>query len=303
MPAFTSIALGIGAAATATSTLAGLGVFGDGGAGEERDMIRSRAREAARKSPTEIAAMNSMLRQKEQILATNEANIKRLTASLDTIDPIVKEAGTQVYDLLKGKEAAALAPVIQLRDRQRIKLENELARKLGSGWRTTSAGLEAMTKFDEQTFQAVNVAQTQALNQLAGLTSGGAQLQSGLASTIDGLRRSGVAVDQAILAAEGGIKNREVAAVTGAQQAINQMQPSMVQQLAGAGFGMGTNLMGQAMGSMMFKDLMTGAPAATKQPVAGAAPAAAAGDAITGLVDTNTYGGQLDLNARANAYV
>lgn len=106
-------------------------------------------------------------------LATNRifAALDRDQQLLDSVDPALKEAGSQAYRLLKGEEAAALKPLRDQRERDRAKLANVLRERLGSGFETSSAGIEALTRFDQETSSVLANAQQETLGSLLGISA------------------------------------------------------------------------------------------------------------------------------------
>src|SRR5690606_36516284 len=111
------------------------------------------------------------LQQEESVLKNQEMQIARQNQLLEAVDPALKEAGSQALQLLQGKEAAALNPIRQQRERDRKKLEENLARRLGSGFRTSSAGIEALSRFDQSTSEMLFNAQNTTMNQLLSLSA------------------------------------------------------------------------------------------------------------------------------------
>jgi hypothetical protein len=149
----------------------------------ERSRIENRATEAAKPSLRELEATN-------RLIADNDKNINLAFTSLqneiktleEATDPAIKAAGQNITNLLKGKAAAALGPVTKQRARQKAELENQLKGRFGSGFRTTTAGIQALQNFDDQTDLVMSDTQNRALTSI-GQTFG----------TLAGARRAGVA--------------------------------------------------------------------------------------------------------------
>lgn len=184
----------------------------------ERQRIETAALGFAQKSPEEIQAFSSLLKSKEFTLSENKRLIDSQMQMLAKFDPAIQEAGDQMLKLLKGESSRYLAPVTQQREIQRAKLEGNLARTMGAGWRTSSAGIEAITRFDQQTFEATSSIQANALNQVASLYSGGVNLKNATIGSVQDLFKTNIGVDQAVLASEDAVKRRQIAAQTGAAQ-------------------------------------------------------------------------------------
>lgn len=116
-------------------------------------------RKAAGPDPHEIQALEAALKQQEQTVAREQKLI-------EAVDPAIMEAGAQAYQLLKGQEASTLGPIQRQRARQRDQLRETLRRQLGPGFETSSAGIEAMSRFDTQTSDVMANAQQNAVGQL-----------------------------------------------------------------------------------------------------------------------------------------
>lgn len=97
-----------------------------------------------------------------------EKGIARQEKLLAAADPVLLESGRQALQMLQGGESAAAAPVMQARARQRQQLESQLRNRLGSGYATSSSGIEALTRFDQET-QTLN---SQIMSQLMNYSAG-----------------------------------------------------------------------------------------------------------------------------------
>lgn len=177
------------------------------------------------------------------------------------IDPTIVEASQQALRLLRGEEARSLAPVQQQRQKQRQGLLNTLREQLGPGAETSSAGIQALTAFDQETSSLMAGAQQSALSQLGGLATQFSGIRPdefrGL-SALSGLgqQRSALQMQQA----EGLFRARQpLLGTAGAQfigsqiRAQHQMaQNQAIMGLAGtaAGFALG-GPMGGALGGQL----------------------------------------------------
>ena len=130
---------------------------------DEQRRTRAAAVAAANPSPQEIQTLQDMIH-------TNTADIARKQKLLDSADPALIEAGHQALDLLQGKEATVLGPMRDEQARQRAKLEDNLRQKLGSGYDTSTAGIQALAAFDQQSQLALQGAQQNTLASLLGTT-------------------------------------------------------------------------------------------------------------------------------------
>lgn len=123
-------------------------------------------------SANEMLSIQRMLTDRDSSFAARLAEIDKERALLEQVDPLVKQSGENLLNLLKGESSAALKPVQDERDRQRRQLEANLASSMGPGFRTTSAGIEALTRFDQESSSLFSNVQQQAIQQQAGLFGG-----------------------------------------------------------------------------------------------------------------------------------
>jgi hypothetical protein len=142
----------------------------------EQRRTQQMAIDAANPSPQEIAQL-------EQAISLNTQDIARKQKLIDSSDPALIEAGKQALELLQGKEAATLSPLKTQREKERAKLEASLRSQLGSGYANSTAGIQALSAFDEASNNVYANAQQQSLGQLLGVaqnTSGSYGLQSNI---------------------------------------------------------------------------------------------------------------------------
>lgn len=242
----------------------------------------SKATSAAAMSPEEVKSINSILSTRGQALTAAQQAIQKQQEQLDQIDPTVKAAGKNLLQLLQGKAADTLAPMQTQLARQRAQLVSNLSSQLGPGYATSSAGIEALTRFDQQSSLAVSQAQQQALSTVASTYGGLFGAQQGGQNTITNQISNAFAQAQnataSVLGAEQNIANRQVGAVIGATNAtpVNFAGPAQAQQsvintagnsnaglagvggaLSGLGAGVG-QVSGQIASASMFKDGLSG---------------------------------------------
>jgi hypothetical protein len=129
---------------------------------EEQRRTRQQALDAAGGSPQELAQL-------DQSIQLNNQDIARKQKLLDSSDPALIEAGHQALSLLQGKESSVLAPLKTQRDKDRLQLENQLRSQLGSGYANTTAGIQALSAFDQASASTYSSAQQQSLSQLLGV--------------------------------------------------------------------------------------------------------------------------------------
>jgi hypothetical protein len=209
-----------------------------------------RAGELSAKSYAEYSAIERQLQTKNQGVAASlsglNEQIQSIRTSFSQLDPVIQASGEQLVKLIKGEQAEALAPIRAERERQRQQLEGQLAARLGPGYRTSSAGIEALSRFDSQTAVALSDAQGKYIQTLSG-TFGQA---SGTRASLSGINLGGEAndifrtaagVDEAVAREESAIQGRQASAYLGALQAtpVDYMAPARI--AAGTLDSAGTN--------------------------------------------------------------
>ena len=129
---------------------------------EERRM-RAEAAAAAEPSPMELQQM-------QQAISLNEQEISRRQKLIDSADPSLIEAGHQALQMMQGEEAKILDPIRRQRAREKQVLASTLQQRLGAGWETSTAGIQAMAAHDEATNSVLAQAQDQSLGRLLGVS-------------------------------------------------------------------------------------------------------------------------------------
>lgn len=117
--------------------------------------------------------------QLKQALDVNNQSISQSQKLLASTDPALIEAGTQALQLMQGKSAQALAPIQNQRAQQRQQLMQQLQSSLGPGAANSSAGIQALNNFDQQTSNMMAGAQQNTLNSFLGYASGARQMGQG----------------------------------------------------------------------------------------------------------------------------
>lgn len=218
---------------------------------DERKRITDQATQAAQMSPNEINAINSLLTDKGAALQQTQNSIDKQQAQLDAMDPQVKAAGSELYSLLTGQSTKVLQPIQQQLQRQRNERMNELASQLGPGFMTTSAGIEAMNKFDTDAAATLNNVQQNYLSNITqsylGLAGTENQGQAAVTAANNNLFAQQTAVDQTVLGAYQNVQGRIENAITGqTNQPVDFQAPAAV---AGNAYA-GANIFGQAIGGI-----------------------------------------------------
>jgi hypothetical protein len=116
----------------------------------------------------------------QQQLAVSTQQVQQGQQLVGSYSPAVQAAGNQALALMNGQSAASLAPMMNQRAQQRAQLQQQLQQQLGSGYQTSSAGIQALNNFDQQTSNLTAQVQQQAIGQYMGYAGQGAQLGSGL---------------------------------------------------------------------------------------------------------------------------
>lgn len=189
------------AGATAAAGAGVAKVVGAVAQGDEAKRQQDSAIKAAQASPQELRQIEENLRQQEIVL-TRERKM------IEAVDPAIFEAARQAKALLEGKEANILGPVKRQRERQRQQLENRLRDQMGSGYETSSAGIEALSRFDAETNDLLAQQQDRAISTLLGTTQQASAISRGQ-------EQFGIGLGNTALASMQNIKSREVAARTG----------------------------------------------------------------------------------------
>jgi hypothetical protein len=114
-------------------------------------------------------ATTAALLQFDKSISAQEKNLARQEELAAQIDPAIIEASQQALRLLKGEQSSALAPLQRQRDQQRQTLLNTLREQLGPGAETSTAGMQALTRFDSETSNLMAGGQQQALGNLGSL--------------------------------------------------------------------------------------------------------------------------------------
>lgn len=207
-------------------------------------------------SAGEISSINQILSTKSAALSASLSSINQQQRQLDAMDPQVKAAGSDLYDLLTGHASAVLAPMQAQIDQQRTQLQGQLESQLGPGWQTSSAGIMAMTQFNMQSATTLQQAQQSAISNvtstygnLSGIQNQG---QNAVTSQTGEAFGRAMTADQSVLQANQFVTNRQTNAFLGAMSAnpVNFMAPSSAQsgvtQVAGDQFA-GQAIAGKAL--------------------------------------------------------
>lgn len=134
-----------------------------------------------------VAGLTSL----ERDIGNQEKNLSRQEQLVSQIDPTIIEASQQALRLLRGEQSSTLNPLKNQRDQQRQKLVNSLREQLGPGAETSTAGIQALTRFDSESSNIYAGAQQQALGNLGGLSTQFNQVRPDMFREIAGLSSLG----------------------------------------------------------------------------------------------------------------
>lgn len=131
------------------------------------------------------------MQQLQQAMAVNQQGISQGQQLINSANPALISAAQQANSLLNGGSAASLAPIQNQRATQRSSLTQQLQQQLGSGYATSSAGIQALNNFDQQTANLMTNAQQSTLQGLLGTTqqtysTGATQQQQGFSNSLAG---------------------------------------------------------------------------------------------------------------------
>jgi hypothetical protein len=104
-------------------------------------------------------------------IETQSKNLSRQEQLISQLDPTIIEASQQALKLLRGESSSTLAPIQNQRNMQRQKLLSQLREQLGPGAETSTAGIQALTRFDSETNNLMAGQQQAALSNLGGLSA------------------------------------------------------------------------------------------------------------------------------------
>lgn len=182
----------------------------------ERRRVEETSLGLAAKSPEELASMGRILNRRELYLKQQDASLAKVEDILAKVDPSIKEAADQQLQLLRGETSKVLAPLQAQRQRQKKQLQNALAEKLGPGYATSSAGIQALSAFDDQSFMLMTDAQMKALTQVSDVLQKGLATRPDLTGANSAVFRDVMGLDQTVQAAEQNASARKVNAFQGA---------------------------------------------------------------------------------------
>lgn len=221
----------------------------------------------------ELVQLQAQIDNYSRTMNLQSADLARQEKLINAIDPALIEAGNQALQLLQGKSAPVLSPMLQQRQQDRTKLESTLQSQLGGGYATSTAGIQALNQFDQQTNLLTSQAQQQYAGNLLGVS---ASVRPNMSGIINQNSQSLNGLSSSILGNTGDIQKRQQNAYTnlGNAAGMNSLVP-----YAGAPY-VGNYLNGQMWGGIF--------NSATNTLVQGGL---AAGSAAAGMPPTGGGGG------------
>lgn len=243
-----------GAYGIAEGVLGGFGAAGDmADAAGNAARAQQRAAQAAYNetasivNPATVAGLASL----DRDIANQEKNLSRQEQLIQNIDPTIIEASQQALKLLRGEQSSTLNPIRNQRDMQRQKLMNNLRRQLGPGAETSTAGIQALTRFDAETDSLMSGAQQQALANMGGLATQFNSTRPDMYREIMGLSglgqaKTGLRFQQAAALGNARLGLQQTA---GAEYAGDMMRAQNKMAQTNQLIGLGTSLLGASMGA------------------------------------------------------
>lgn len=166
----------------------------------------------------------------DKAIASQERNVGRQEQLVQSIDPSLISAGKQMNDLLQGQSAPVLQNIKDQRQLQRQNLLDTLRQQYGPGAETSSAGVNALQKFDSETANSLSSAQQSYLSSVSNIALGGAKtLGASLGEANDTLANLGNQY--------GNIGMNQAKIIQGGTADTNNAQASTVNSAGAAGVG------------------------------------------------------------------
>lgn len=116
----------------------------------------------------------------DDALSKQEASVQRQETLAQSLSPALVSAGKQMNDLLQGQSAPVLQNLQNQRGLQRQQVIDQLKTQIGPGAETSTAGQQALQKFDADTANMMSGAQQSYLSQLQGVVQSGNSIESGI---------------------------------------------------------------------------------------------------------------------------
>lgn len=129
-----------------------------------QEQTRDQANAIAQPTFQEMQGIQTQIQMSSDLLDTQISQIKQQQTLYENVTD-------QATKLLNGQDAASLTPLNQSIAAQRTQLQNQLRDQLGTGYAATSAGQEALARFDQQANASTVSAQQSSIAQYMGYSS------------------------------------------------------------------------------------------------------------------------------------
>lgn len=182
---------------------------------EFEKLSREQAFKVSQPSLNEIAQIQGVTDQMASQLRQKERIVQRDEQLLNEIDPAIKAAANEAYNLIKGEESKVLDPIRKQRAEQRQTMENQLLARLGPGYRSSSAGILSLNDFDSETDALLTTAQLQTIGTLTNTVTGLSSARPNVAQTEVSFGQLYNQGASAILGSEDAQKRRQEQALLG----------------------------------------------------------------------------------------
>lgn len=116
----------------------------------------------------------------DDALAKQEASVQRQEQLAQSLSPALISAGKQMNQILQGQAAPVLQNLQNQRSLQRQQMLDQLNQQMGPGAATSTAGQQALQRFDAETSNMMSNAQQSYLGQVSGIVQQGNSLESAL---------------------------------------------------------------------------------------------------------------------------
>ena len=200
----------------------------------QANLERGVAMNFAQATPQELAAQSSQLSMANDTLKNAQDQMGKYALMQSQISPTFADAFSQIQGLLQGQQVGYTSPYFQQLEIQRQQMNNNLQQTMGTGYGSSSAGIQAQALFAQQ----------------AGL--GAMDVTQNALSTLSNLGTTAANMNNQYLAALSGVQGRQIAAseatsvvpYQGANQVSSILQGNAIQSLVGGALGIGSNAAG-----------------------------------------------------------
>jgi hypothetical protein len=217
---------------------------------EAANKLREEAVSAAMPKADEIAAVNTMIKNRDLALKRSQEMIDRERTLLDSVDPAIKSAGEQASRLIAGQEANMLQPIKSRLEKQRQDLKDNLRNQLGPGAETSTAGMAALQQFDESSTLQMAQIQQQAFGSIVQGLQGLSGSRASITSSAEESVRGAGALAQGVTTAYQNQADRELKARIGVgiPGAPETQQPGAASPIGSGLQSIGGTIFGHAVG-------------------------------------------------------